>query len=139
MRVQIGNNNIPPAPQAPRHELLVVGLGPPLPHPAVLLRVRHDLQRQAAGVQGQAEGVRHMDRGAAADTALALAERGGRDGVDGDDGHLAQRDPDRLRRPGGEEPRRRLLHRVEAGVLAVAQDAPEEVGSDCARRVHIVK
>ena len=54
-----------------------------------------------------------------------------RDGVYGDDGHEAERDPDGLAEEGDEESGRGFFDLVEAGVMAVGDDALEEVCSYC--------
>ncbi len=94
-------------------------------HPSVLLSVGDHFEGQAAHVEQDADQVRDADGGG-----QRREERDG-EGVEGQDGHQAQRHPGRLRDERAQELGRGLPDVVEAGVGSVGGDALEEVGSHC--------
>jgi hypothetical protein len=95
--------------------------------PPTLLPIRRHLEREPAHPQRETQHVRGED------PARGGRQRGegtGGDGVDGEDGHQAEGDPEGLGEEGGCELGGAVADGVEAGVAAFAEDALEEVGAD---------
>lgn len=124
VRELLSTSNVPALPEASGHEVLGMLLLALLLQPLRLLLVGGSLERDASNPQRNPEHIGEPQTGEG-------RKRGRGDGVERDDGQADEGTPCRLGHPGDEELGRGLLDLIEAGVVAVAEHALEEVYPHC--------